>query len=319
MSAGLVQRLLAALRRGVTQDVGLKSFSLVVAVVVFAYVRGSEDAQRYVFVDVVALQPTSDSEFVLVSEVPDRVRLALRGSRAVLNSIRREEVSTVQIQVDPSRRNYYFEPSDFVLPAGVTVDQIVPASFAMTWTPRIEQSVPVRVRFVGKLDRGLELDGKPVTQPAMLTVRGPAAEVEAFPTVGTEDVDLSRFGIGRHEFRVRLEEPSPHVSYNWDGPVSVAFEVRQELVERRFAAVPIAVVGGHPLVDLRPRRAQVVVRGPPALVQGLDADTLVPWIDTSDSSGETQSVEVHVRGLPEGVQLVRVEPREVFVFQRTRR
>ena len=49
----------------------------------------------------------------LLPPASDRVRLTLRGSSSALNSLNRDDVAPAQIQVDPNRRNYYFDPKDF--------------------------------------------------------------------------------------------------------------------------------------------------------------------------------------------------------------
>ncbi len=80
-----------ALRKALTENVGLKIISLVAAIVLFSLVRGSEDAQRSVFVDVVATLPSPASGKILIGEIPDKVKVTLRGSRSLLNSIGRNE------------------------------------------------------------------------------------------------------------------------------------------------------------------------------------------------------------------------------------
>ena len=49
--------------------------------------RGAEEAQRAVFVDVVAVTPPDTSERMLTCDLPAKVRLTLRGSRSILNAL----------------------------------------------------------------------------------------------------------------------------------------------------------------------------------------------------------------------------------------
>lgn len=309
----LLSRLLKRYAPKLLDNLGLKLFSLGAAIIVFAYVRGLDDAQRFIYVDVIALQPTDASGFVLVSEVPDRVRLTLRGTSAALNALNRGDVAPAQIELDSSRRNYYFDPKDFQLPAGVVVEQISPASFPLSWMPRKERTVPIRVRLVRSPEKGLEVTGKPVVEPLAIKVRGPAEDVDALHSVVTEEIDLSGFAAGRHTLRVRLEDPPSHVDYEWDGPVSVSFEIGIELVEKRFVGLPIAALGANGVTEIRPRRALAVLKGPPAVVSGIEPESLVPSVDTSGVAPGTSSLPVTVRGVPTGVTLVRVEPAEALV------
>lgn len=313
-------RLWVWVRRAATENLGLKVVSLGTALLLFSYVRGSEDAQRFVFVDVVTTHPASDADFVLMSDVPDRVRLTLRGSRALLNSLKREDLDAAEIQIDSSRRNYYFDPKDFVLPAGVSVEQITPASFPLAWTPRVRRTLPIHVRLRGKLEDGLAKLGTPSIEPATVTLEGPAAELDTLPSVATEEIDLSRFSSGKHTLRVSLAQPPQHVVYDWEGPVTLHMDVGFENIERRFTGLPIAVVGNGVTADLRPKRAQVVLSGPPRIVSALDPESVVPWLDLSDPAlVGTMAMELKVRGVPRELQVVRIEPAEVFVTIKSRR
>ena len=72
------------LMRALTEHIGLKLVALVASVGLFVIVRGTEDAQISISVDVVALLPPPSTERMLVSEIPDEIRVTLRGSRSVL-------------------------------------------------------------------------------------------------------------------------------------------------------------------------------------------------------------------------------------------
>jgi len=66
---------------------------------------------------------------------------------------------------------------------------------------------------------------------------------------------------------------------------------------------------------VRPARVRVTLRGPPRVLDAMDAPSIVPYVDVSavDPSAGTQAVPVRVRGIPEGIELARVEPDEALV------
>jgi len=68
---------LARVQRVVLQNIGLKTFSLLVAIALFTVVHGSEAGQRSLHVPVVALLPPESSGKVLVGEIPDKVKQGL--------------------------------------------------------------------------------------------------------------------------------------------------------------------------------------------------------------------------------------------------
>ena len=150
------------LHGAVTRNVGLKLSSIFIAVVLFSVVHGAEDLRRNVFVGVVAVPPGDAKDLMLVSEIPDRIRLTLSGTRAQLNSINPNDLAPVELKVhDPSQEHYYFSPSDFDLPAGVAITQIAPTSVDLRWVKRAQ--APDLVDRPG-IDHGAEAIGRALAQ-----------------------------------------------------------------------------------------------------------------------------------------------------------
>jgi len=301
------------LRKALTENIGLKLLSIVAAVVLFSIVRGSEDAERTMFVDVVATLPPDDSEVMLVSERPDRVRLTLTGSRALLNSIRREEIEPLEIDLtDTDARYYYFNPANMPVPAGVQVD-ITPASLELQWAERVERRVPVDPQFEGDPGRGLSISDDVTVQPERVLVTGPQYEVDPLNTIHTEPIAVEGLSRGRHERRVRLQRPAPHASYVGEPVIRVSYEVEADLEERVLEGIEVVGTGSGD-IEVRPARVRVVVEALPAVMRHVDRESVVAWVDSGDpEESGTWSLPVEVRGLPPGADIVRIEPPEALV------
>ncbi len=303
-------------RRSLTENLGLKIFSFLVALGLFYVVHGSEDAQRPVFVDVVALLPPVSSGKLLMSDLPDKVRVTLRGSRSMLNALKRDELGPLQVDLrDGSRRYYYFDPTAFDLPAGVEVVSIAPPSVQLMWARRAERRATVVPQIVGRPRAGLVMQGEPSVEPGSVLVSGPDHVVQRLATVETETIDLSAFGAGHHERTVALVPPIEHVSYQQAGPVRIAIDLSAEVNERRWRGLTVATVGTAARALLRPTTVDVRLRGSPSVLMDVDADHLVPFVDLTelDATHGATSVRVQLRGAPEGTEIAVVDPPEVLV------
>lgn len=303
-------------RRAFTDNVGIKIVALITAIALFSLVRGAEDAQRPVFVDVVPLLPPPSSNKILVSDIPDQVRLTLRGSRSLLNSLRREDLE-VQVDLRDTRKEYYyFDPNAFDIPAGLQVVQVAPATIPLTWAAKVERRLPIVARFAGTPGRHLAVRLSSVeVEPSTVLVRGPENEVSSRTNVETGPIVLNDLGRGRHERRVPLERPPPHATYVDEIAVRVAFEIVPETSERVLHEVEVSIVGGNVRAQVRPDRVDVVVQGPPDAVQAVDPRRVIPFVSVESlaPAGGAVSIPVQVRGVPEGVEVLRVDPAEVFV------
>lgn len=308
--------------RGLFLDnVGLKATSLAVAMALFWLVRGAEDAQRAVYVDVVAVLPPPAAGRMLTSELPAKVRLTLRGSRGLLNSVRSDEIPPVQVDLsEPGASLYYFEPERFEIPAGVEVTEIAPETIALSWADVGARTLPIRARVTGALLPGLMLVGDPVVRPASIEVSGAEPDLLILENIRTEPVDLAGLPAGRHERRVELERPGGHVELEEVDAIIVSVEIAPEIVARSIPRQSVEVIAGTPagpaVRELRPSRVRVELRGPPETLDAIDALAIVPYIEASglDPAGGAQEVLVRVRGIPEGVELVRVDPETVLAI-----
>jgi YbbR domain-containing protein len=301
--------------RGLFLDnVGLKAVSLAAAMTLFWIVRGSEDAQRSVFVDVIAVLPPATANEMLTTELPAKVRLTLRGSRSLLNNVRADTLPAVQVDLrEPGAVVYYFEAERFELPSGIEVTEIAPASITLAWADRATRTVAVRPRVSGTVDDGLMLVGDPSVRPATVTIRGAAPDIAILDALRTEPIDITGLPAGRHERRVELAMPVGHLEIVDDSVVSVTLEIAPEIAERAIPRQEISVTGGT-LREIRPNRVRIILRGSPSVLDALDAPSIVPYVDASglDPALGTQPILVRVRGVPEGVELVGVEPEEVL-------
>jgi YbbR domain-containing protein len=297
-----------------TENVGLKAISIVIALSLFLVVRGAEDAQRSVLVDVVAVLPPPSEPRILTSDLPAKIRLTLRGSRPLLNAIHADELGPVQIDLsNASASVYYFDPERFEVPAGVEIIQVSPDALPLTWAERAQRTLPVEARLDGQPAQGLMLVGTPTVRPTTLTVRGPEPEVAQLDRILTEPISVAGLAEGRVERRVAIARLGNHVEVVDDTDVTVTIEIAPEIATRAVPRLEVAVVAGA-LRELRPARVRVTLRGPPQRLDGIDPQSIVPYVDASaiDPAAGTQSVLVRVRGIPDGVELAGVDPEEVL-------
>lgn len=300
-------------RGAFTEHLAIKFMALVASIGLFVIVRGTEDGQISMSVDVVALLPPPASARLLTSEIPDEVRVTLRGSRSVLNAVRREGMPPLQMDLsDASAHFYYFEQEALELPAGASIVQIAPAAIPLTWVDRADGRREIEPTVEGELAPGHVVTGLSV-EPQSVLIRGAATEVNRLEQVRSQAVDLSGLQAGSHERRVPLFALPDHVSYVDTVSVVVTVVVEEETGSRDFDDLEVAVLGNAD-VTVRPTQVRVQVSGARRRLDELRSERVVPFVDVSeiDPALGAQPVAVQIRPLPEGLNAVS-EPAEVLV------
>ncbi|MDH5674904.1 MAG: CdaR family protein [Myxococcales bacterium] len=299
--------------RLLTDNLGLKALSLVLAVLLFSLVHSDVDAQRSLYLDVVALLPEADANRMLVSELPTQVKVTVRGSRSLISSISRDDLPPLQMDLrDGSIGYYYFDASDVELPGAAQVVEMTPSMVSLDWAQSASRPVAVRPRLEGELRRGLQLRSGIVVEPAVIAVRGPADVVGDLKAVSTAAVAVDGLDAGHHSRRVPLQPLPEHVTYEGESSVEVRLRVEPVVEERELKRLRVEAIGAN-VGALRPERVSITLRGPENLLSELDPETLVPYIEIPpEAPAGMQPYPVQLRGLPEGLTLLAIAPESVL-------
>ena len=300
---------------GWTSNLGLKLFSLLASIVLFSLVHSEEEAERSFLVDVVALLPLEDSGKMLVSERPDQVKVTLRGARSRINALDRDTLGPIQMDVsDEESRHFLFDDADIEVPAGVEIVRIEPASITLTWAEKGSKEVLVKARLTGAPQEKFSVKIPARIIPAKTALSGPADALESISSVYTDLISLDGLGQGKHVQRVPLEPLPDFVTYETGKTVVVQMEIIPDVGKRKLPRLEISALGGAE-ATFRPGRVTVTLRGPLYLLDEIDPETIVPYVDISGltAGGRAQTHEVMVRGVLDPVEVVRIHPADVLV------
>ncbi|MGB8329290.1 MAG: CdaR family protein, partial [Polyangiales bacterium] len=196
----------------------------------------------------------------------------------------------------------------------VSVMQVVPPSLVFKWVPRGTRELPVEVLLEGKLPEGLEWAGEPEVFPETIEVEGPRDVVNSMRSVRSMAIDVSdlREGVVRRE--IPLVGPPANTSFETQ-MVLVTLRVQPRMSERVLSPLRIDAEGVVPRA-LRPRAVTARIRGPEAVVQQLNPASVLAIVNLSNVPANKGSVAVPVelRGLPEGVEVLDLQPATITVL-----
>lgn len=306
---------LHAIRLFFTDNLGLKASALGIAILMFSLVHGAEDMERSVYVGVVVQPPSDAQNMILVTEIPDRVRVRLKGSRARLNAIRQENLPPVDVTLktkDESR--YYLEKEMFDLPTGVSVMQVVPPSLVFKWAARAVRELAVEVSLDGKLPAGLEWAAEPEVFPETMKVDGPRDVVNSMRTVRSIEVDVSELEQGVVQREIPLVGAPANTTFEAQ-TVLVTLRIQPKMKERVLSPLRVEAEGVVPRA-LRPRAITARVRGPESILDELDPASVLAIVNLSNAPLKKGAlvVPVELRGLPDEVEVLDLEPAMITVL-----
>lgn len=272
-----------------TENWSLKIISIIVAVIVFVVLHSGSDSQRTIDIELYEQLP-EDPNIVLLTTPPPRVRITVRGPRALLDELS-SNVEPVTIPLAKTPASVDFQKLDYKLPAGVTFVHASLPPLLLHWDKKDTKQVPVEVTWTAPPE-GLALRNLTV-DPSMITVTGPKTIVDVMQRLRTFGLDLAHRSAGTYTQSLQIdlnENPALVGSMQLGAEANVKlatdaveahFELVPETKAKTFANLAVIVLGGKG-VTLRPAKVTVVVTCPPRHADELKPEAIVPKIDLGE-------------------------------------
>jgi len=203
-------------RKHVFHNLGLKVFSLAVAVLLWVAV--TRDPVAEVAINVPVEFHNSPEHLEISSETIPQVQVRVRGPVRIVRELSPAEVHAI-VDLSNARageRTYDLSASRIRVPSYVQVVQVVPSQVRVSFDTRATKQVPVRPRVIGTFASGYRIT-QVDTVPKMVTIVGPARHVDAVESAITDPVDatgvVQQTTFLTHAYisdpLVRLADPNP--------------------------------------------------------------------------------------------------------------
>ncbi len=294
------------LRQSLLENLSLKLFSFLIALLLWIFVFGNEDVTKTVEVPVFFMVP--EGKF-LVSDVPDKIKIAVSGPWAALQGW---DTDNLRLNVDLSKFELgpsvvYFEENRFRLPPTLTLNRVNPSEVAISLAVRKSKMVRVVPVTTGTTAAGYVVKSLSC-DPESITVEGGEGDIMIVDEVLTEEIDVS----GKKESFQIAAKPvrlSRNIFFPRKDPIMVMVTIKKDLTERTFNNVPVVVRNTKYVHQVKPSTIQVTVMGPRLTVDKLSEEQVVAFIDASKEEGDVagtetvREVEFDLSTLPQDVKL----------------
>jgi YbbR domain-containing protein len=294
----------------------LKAIALLLTVALYLWVGEDRETQM------IAAAPVRFSvpeELILTQPNIDRVKLTLRGRWSSLNQFDQNDLEPVVIQVSPDDDGQVvpITPDAVQLPPGVRTTSIEPSAVRVKLEDRVDKTVKLSPRVVGRTRPGYVIQGVEVT-PSELTVSGPQSVIEPLQSVPTERIDVT--GRARSfQKQVQLRPESSQINYNLSSPVTVSVQIAAEEAQRTLQGLRVRPVNTSYETEIEPSNLNVTVRGPAATVEELDSEQVYAVLDLAPQDAQepgTFEKKPTLRNIPDTVEIVRMQPEYFLVTTR---
>ncbi len=287
------------LRGLLSENLGLKLFSLVLGMVIFLAVRSEKEVTTTVAMRLLLQEPDG---LINTFDLPPEVMVRVTGTSARIRALGPDSLAPIEIDVTSLGEGLSLlriREDQLGLPPDLKVLAISPSAVNLRLEPRLRKTLPVQVPLLGRTATGYSVDSVRV-EPSEVEVEGPRRELRNLRAIHTAPIDL---GTTDEDLRatVGLEAPGPRSHAVEARKAEVQIHVVEERVER---TVRVAVEGGGE----GGWHASARLRGPKLVMEALDASRLRGRTERAAEAGSRGPLPVRIENLPEGVELVEPLP-----------
>jgi YbbR domain-containing protein len=221
------------IKKFITNNFGLKVTALCLAFFVWAMIAGKERSYSERILEV-RVEYYNVSQNIDVSSVkPEKVRLTVKGTSKELKNITPEDF---KIKIDlkdvteGTRLNYYTE--DYLQsPEGIRNMDVHPRMIEITVKEFITREAAVRVRYKGRLKRGIRLIERRVV-PEKVKIFGYKSQIGTITAIeGAEQINLSDIE-GSRSFKISLKKQEEILRFEGTDAVDVFIVVENTNIEK---------------------------------------------------------------------------------------
>lgn len=298
------------MRSFLTENLGLKLLSLVLAMLVWFAIAGETASEMGLRVPLELQNVPRD--FELSGDTVDAVEVRVRASAGIVHALNPGDVSA-QIDLAGSvegERIVHLTADSIRVPFGVKVVKVAPAMLTLRFERTLQKVVPVRPRLVGRPAEGYEV-AEVVSEPPEVRLAGPRSRVEAVDSAFTEPLalDAARDSVS-DVVRIGLEDPLLRIQGGAE--VRVTARIRELHEQRTLKGVVVEARGGA--ARFRPGAVQLVLQGPAAVLRRLAAKDVKAYVDlAAPATGARRPVAVEIGPGFSGVTLQEARPADVAV------
>lgn len=211
---------------GLTEHLGWKVFSLIVAITLWYLVIG--DTEVGVSMPIVVQYRNLPADMEITGEHLDRLFMKVRGPRPRVTT---EALARTSLMLDlagvntPGERTVPVTAEELGLPAGVQLLRVVPAQIRLRLDRRVTKSVEVQARITGAPPHGYRITQQRIS-PEFVRITGPESNLRRLTSVMTDPINLDS-SVGYAEFRVPVALEDPHLRVEDSQPVSVGITLEK--------------------------------------------------------------------------------------------
>lgn len=289
-------------------NVGLKSISLFIAIVLWFVVLGSRTVQDQ---KEISVEIETSANMVVANEIPAKVVFKLSGPKAFLRAVVEKEHDPIRIKLSgasPGPVTYRFSEENISIPLGVDVKSISPPAVLIRLEEVVSKEVHIKPIVQGTLSEYYKM-GQIKVEPTHVVIRGARSRIEPIREIRTEPIEVSDL---RENFErvMPLDLPSLGVELDSAFP-TVTIPVEPVIANYKLKNVKLRILSTL-RVRAKVKTVTVYVQATMKELENLDQTRIFAEVDLR-GKGAGNYTATPTLTLPPQISVLRISPKDVRI------
>ncbi len=275
----------------IAKDWILKFISLVLAVILWAFVGGEDKVNKNIMIPLEIINLPRD--LVISNQFKKQIEVSVSGPRSLIMEMSsRAEPRQVDLSsATPGTMVIENNASQVPAPRGITVQRVQPPTIILSLDKLIQKQFPITAKTVGRVAKGYYVQSVK-TDPDVISITGPQTILSQFDELVTRDINLD--GIQESsQLQVPLELDPAIVELIGETSVTVDLSVQLKTITKTLEGVKVEVDLDRKSQRIYPRVVKITVNIPTLLLApGVDPRTF--FFVTALGKNNDNTLEVQV-------------------------
>jgi len=298
----------------ITHNWHIKLISLALGAIVWIYVNSLQEKEKFLSVPLSVVDVPEN--YLVASEIPQTVKVVLRGREEKLALVNEEKITAVidlkASSVGQVKKKVKIDES--TIPQNVSIKEITPWTIDILLEKALIKSVKVVPVIVADLPYGYNLEDI-VTEPEMVEIRGPESYLKSIESVYTREINLKNI-TETTIFKVNIDTSNHRITLGKIQSVNVKVMVKEEFVVKRVAGIPVYAMNlnGDFSFSINDMEVSVLLKLPKRKERDFTQDLIYVYVDCKDiKKPGVYHLPLLFRSEREDITLVKIEPETLSV------
>jgi YbbR domain-containing protein len=300
------------MRKIIFENLGLKLFSLLFAILLWFFVSGKRQSYTEISYTLPLEFKNISSDFIITNDFQDKIEIRISGPTTLLNSVRSEKLKyTLDLSdVHQGETSFNINPENIDLLRGLKITKISPSKLNLVLEKIINKSVPVKLNLVGEPPEGYIIMSQTIS-PASVEIKGAQNEVDSIDAILTVEVDISESTSTIQKDLDLIFTGIFHSEIIGEKNISATIGIVEEILDKEFKNIKVAVRGAKgERYRLKPNKMDIVLTGTFLSFKDFKKDSITAYINAENVSNKPEMLKPVVE-LPLNLTIKETKP-ELF-------